>query len=109
MKLPLLRILLGAETGNRIQLFLVLEKMNSVCVCVCVCVFRWQKTLTTIEGQVSVGSRRTPEKRMLNIFYLNLQQLGIVSAVCISFIDLSFLGLSVFTGDFLEAGTVIIK
>ena len=46
---------------------------------------------------------------MLNIFYLNLQQLGIVSAVCISFIDLSFLGLSVFTRNFLEAGTVIIK
>ena len=107
MKLPLLRILLGAETGNRIQLFLVLEKMNSVCVCMCVCVcmYRWQKTLTPVEGQVLVGSRKTLEKRMLNIFYLNLQQLGIISAVCISFIDLSFLGLSVFTFNFLEAGS----
>ena len=80
-----------------------------VCVCVCVCVCRWQKTLTPVEGQVSVGSGRTLEKRMLTIFYLNLQQLGIVSAVCISFIDLSFPGLSVFTFNFLEAGTVIIK
>ena len=52
-----------------------------------------------------VGSRKTLEKRMLNIFYLNLQQLGIISAVCISFIDLSFLGLSVFTFNFLEAGS----
>lgn len=34
MKMPPLRILLSAETRNRIQLFLVLEKMNSGFFCV---------------------------------------------------------------------------
>lgn len=46
---------------------------------------------------------------MLNCFYLNFKQVGIGSAVCLSFIEVSFLGLSVFTSNFLEAETVIIK
>lgn len=107
MKLPLLRILLGAETWIELSYFWFLK--NEFCLCVCVCVYRWQKTLTPVEGQVLLEVGKTLEKRMLNIFYLNLQQLGIVSAVRISFIDLSFLGLSVFTFNFLEAGSVIIK
>lgn len=47
---------------------------------------------------------------MLNfIFYLNLKQLGLGSAICVSFIDVSFAGLSAFTFNFLEAGTVVIR